>query len=316
MQSANNDGLPRSEEGAPLTVGEIFALSPDDFGTLPALSLAEIERQAAEEERARVKAWGDRFALARDSVPKRFSWVTPIRPAKHPPCFPWPESFDVHLPWFGPKHCERLLAYWKSGRSILLCGSVGVGKTSLLALLGRWTLAAAAYDAPAVRARRELIASERNIRRADNKHIYVHHEPEHLGLVREARGMRFISAEQLLDAEQRGPNADMVATAVNASLLLLDEIGKEMGRAAPGSYLATARAPAVQNILQDRWNSNKRTFATTMFRPDQLAEFYDLGTFRRLCDANSDVIMIDLSGPDWAGPWLEERARRQPRRAR
>lgn len=298
--------VPRSTD-APLSLGSMGPLSPDAFGTLPALDEDRIERMRREEEAQAREAWDARFDLARASLPEKFAWVPTLRP----PFDVLGSTFATALPWFRAHHAARLLAAWKSPKNILLCGDVGAGKTTLLILFARWTLAAAGYDAPAIRKRRDEIAAERNMKRdPSTRYQHVLPEPEHLSQVRAAQHSRFVSVPSLLDAKGLQPDEAAVESAKRASVLFLDEIGKELVDAQPGSYLASSRAPALMRVIEHFWNAPKRWFGTTMYRPETLASMYDLGTFRRLVEDESGAVAIDLDAPDWAGVYLKEKAAR------
>lgn len=298
--------IPRPAD-APLSLASMGPLSPDAFGSLPALDGDHLERMRREEEAQAREAWDARFDLARASLPEKFAWVPTLRP----PFDVLGSTFATALPWFKAHHAARLLAAWKSPKNILLCGDVGAGKTTLLILFARWTLAAAGYDAPAIRKRREEIAAERNMKRdPSTRYQHVLPEPEHLSQVRAAQHSRFVSVPSLLDARGLQPYEAAVESAKRASVLFIDEIGKELADAQPGSYLASSRAPALIKVVEHFWNTPKRWFATTMYRPESLAGMYDLGTFRRLVEDESGAAVIDLNAPDWAGVHLKEKAAR------
>lgn len=292
---------------SPLSLSDTGPLSPDAFGSLPPIPAEEIERMRREEESHAREAWDARFDLARASLPEKFAWVPTLRP----PFDVLGSTFATALPWFGASHARRLLDAWKGGRNVLLCGAVGAGKTSLLVLCARWTLATAAYDAPAVRKRREEIEAERGMKRDPSaRYQHVLPEPEHLAQVRAAQHARFVSVPSLLDVRGREPDEHAIESAKRASVLFLDEVGKELADAQPGSYLASSRSPALVKVIEHLWNAPRRWFATTMYDPARFAEMYDIGTFRRLVEEESGAMVIDLNGDEWAGPYLREKAAR------
>jgi DNA polymerase III delta prime subunit len=273
-----------------------------------------------EDAAARV-AWDARFEAARASIPAQFAWVAPIAldfSVKPPVCRTIPEDFAAFLPWLTTDHVQRLYRAWRSTKNVLLCGPIGSGKTSLMILLARWTLHAARYDAPAIRERRAIIASEAEAPRTPAARLRpVHPEPEHLPQVRAAQHARFVSATDLLDAKGEKPNGDAVEAAKRARLLFLDEIGKELKGAVAGSYLTALRSPAVDAVIENAWNTKQRWIGTTRFRPEALSGMYDLGTYRRLVEEESGVLVFDLEAQDWAGAHLADKARRaQSGRAR
>lgn len=294
-----------SAADAPLSLATSEPLSPDAFGSLPTLPAEEIERMRREEEAQAREAWDTRFDLARASVPEKFSWVPTLRP----PFDVLGSTFPTALPWLRAGHLRRLLDAWKSPQNILLCGDVGAGKTTLLVVLARWTLAAAGYDAPAIRKRREEIVAELS-RGPGERRRHVLPDPEHLSQVRQAQHARFLSATDLLDTQGQKPNASAVEAAQRMSVLFIDEIGKELKGAPLGSYLSQLRTPAIDTIIEHAWNTKRRWFGTTRFMPEDLANMYDLGTYRRLVEEESGVTVIDLNGPEWAGPYLREKAAR------
>jgi hypothetical protein len=300
--------IPPPTTGQPLALFGTGPLAPDAFGTLPPMPAEEVEAVRRKEEAAARRAWNARLSLARSSIPERFAWVQPPTGEEVKAGWEPGPDFRTYLPWIGAEHARALLRIWSSGRNVLLFGPVSAGKTSLLAWLMRWSLAAGAYDGPLVRRQREQIdAYTRHIARDGTKR-YAPLDPDHVPHVREAIGARFVSSEGLLTEDGRGVHEGAVIEAKAATLLFLDEIGKEIGKDYPGAYLAGLRAPAVQGVIQTRWNRKRRWFATTMFSPETLSKYYDLGTWRRLVDEESGALFVDLDTPHWAGPWLAKRA--------
>lgn len=302
---------------SPLSLADTGPLSPDAFGTLPPIPAEEAEAAERKREAAERAAWNARLALARTSIPERFAWVQP--PTGEEVKVGWEPGpdFCAYLPWMGPQHARAMLGIWAGGRNVIFCGPVSAGKTSLLVWLMRWSLVAGSYEGPAVKKQREsIVAFYRDIRKPTERVRYAPLDPDHVPHVREAIGARFVSAEGLITEDGRGPNEGAVTGAKGATLLFLDEVGKEIGANYPGDYLTACRAPAVQGIIQTRWNRKQRWFATTMFGPDELARRYDLGTWRRLVDEESGALFVDLDTPNWAGPHLREKAARARRAKR
>lgn len=299
---------------APLSLASMGPLSPEAFGALPALPAEAIEAERARQEREARATWNARFDVARASIPERFAWVVPIRvPKKDEPdsAFVLPPDMAANLPWFRAWHGRQLRAALLSGRNVILSGGVGAGKTSLMVLLARWTLACAAYDAPAVRKRRDEIEAWRTAPRdLSVRFSSAPLDPEHLPEVGAASRLRFVAAETLLDGGRREPSGDAVAAACGASTLCLDAIGDEVGKENPGAYLTALRSVAVQTVIQRRWNAKLRWFATTEFGLDGLAERYDNGTLRRLVEWESGAAFINLNSDEWAGVYLKEKAAR------
>jgi hypothetical protein len=269
---------------APLALCNAGPLAPSAFGELPPLPAEEVEAMRRKEEAASRQKWNARLAPARASIPERFAWVQPPTGEEVKAGWEPGADFRAYLPWMTAEHARAMLRIWASGRNVLFFGPISAGKTSLLAWLMRWALAAGAYDGPLVRRQREQMAAfDRHITR-DAAKRYAPLDPDHVPHVREAIGARFVSTETLLSGDGRGKNEAAVTAAQDAPLLFLDEIGKEIGAEYPGPYLTSLRAPAVQDVIQVRWNKKRRWFASTMFGPDPLAKRYDPGTWRRLVD--------------------------------
>lgn len=296
--------------------------------------------KAAYDEYERIERanWAKRFEGARTNIPEKFNWIGPRRPRE----FATPSPWSTYVPWFTAAHAERLFAHWKSKTNLLIVGPVGVGKTCLAILHAQWTLALAGYDALEIRAARQ--AKEAwlrlpSIRRLDlcaldepcevadgtvtctrethrDKHTYARAdngfsppEPEWLPQVRDAQHLRFVSALSMLDARLQGADETMLRDAKKASILYLDDVGKEMARATGSGHVAASRRAIVMSVLQARWENNRRFVATSEHGLDELGDMYGAGTFRRIAGEDSGATVIDLGGDQWAGVWLRQQGK-------
>jgi hypothetical protein len=207
---------------APLALCNAGPLAPSAFGELPPLPAEEAEAMRRKDEATSRQKWNARLMLARASIPERFAWVQPPTGEEVKAGWEPGPDFRAYLPWIGAEHARALLRIWSSGRNVLLFGPVSAGKTSLLAWLMRWSLAAGAYDGPLVRRQREQIdAYTRHIARDGTKR-YAPLDPDHVPHVREAIGARFVSSEGLLTEDGRGAHEGAVIEAKAATLLFLD----------------------------------------------------------------------------------------------
>jgi hypothetical protein len=255
-------------------------------------------------------SWDQRLKKARDSLPKRFAWVPAL--SKVDGAFVLPNELTTRLPWMTPTVAMQLWEVVKSRANVIICGPFGTGKTTLLVMIARWYLRASEYDDPKVRDRRLQIETIRSAGRLPSgKTLPEPRDPDAMPAVWRARGLRFVTAHNLLTSSQRDVDDDAVEAAQRASILLLDEVGEELGSAERGKYLSSSRSPAVTSVIKHRWNAEKRFFASTPYLPDKLETMYEGGTFRRLVEDASGACVIDLHDDKWAGAFIRERAKKK-----
>ncbi len=270
-----------------------------DWTKLPVVSVPFEEA----EKRAR-RQWNEQFDAARETIPERFRWITPIAPPIKGVPFVPPLQWQTRMPWFDKERCWRFYGLWRNRTNLLICGPADAGKTCLMVLHIVWTLEHAAYGASTIKAARESFTRWRPTSRKDLPPI----DPSHLSQVDEAKWLRFMFAADLLDDQQRGPCDTKIREACSARSLYVDDIGREMSDAKAGSYLATARSPAMRRVLEVRWANSRRFVGTSEYSANELAEFYGNGSFRRIAGERSGSTVVDLASDEWAGPWLRQRA--------
>ena len=252
--------------------------------------------------------WDARLKKARDSLPKHFAWVPAL--SKVDGAFVIPDDLAKRSPWITPAVVTNLWEIIQSRANVIICGPFGTGKTTLLVMIARWFLRFAEHDHPKIREQRQRLDSWRNTERS--LHGYQPcspRDPDAMPAVWRARGLRFVTAHDLLTTNQRDVDDDAVESAQRASILLLDEIGEELGSAERGKYLSSSRSPAVTSVIKHRWNAEKRFFASTPYLPDKLETMYEGGTFRRLVEDASGACVIDLHDDKWAGEFIRQRAK-------
>jgi hypothetical protein len=270
----------------------------------------EAQAMRDDAESAARASWDQRLKKARDSLPKRFAWVPAL--SKVDGAFVLPNELTTRLPWMTPTVAMQLWEVVKSRANVIICGPFGTGKTTLLVMIARWYLRASEYDDAKVRERRAQIEAHSNAPRLPNgKAAPAWRDPDTLPQVWRARGLRFVTAHNLLTPNQRDVDDDAVEAAQRASILLLDEVGEELGSAERGKYLSSSRSPAVTSVIKHRWNAEKRFFASTPYLPDKLETMYEGGTFRRLVEDASGACVIDLHDDKWAGAFIRERAKKK-----
>lgn len=257
--------------------------------------------QASSEDRERLDkaTWDERFAVARSSIPVRFSWVLASCETKHDASrsgkFRLVEPWTSRLPWLNNDHIRRIFELWRADTNLLILGPADIGKTSIMGLHAARTLALAAFDNDEIRAQRDAYVAWTNSGEQRTK------PPEDLRVVRRAEGMRWMNATDLLCSNQYTLDAANMATAINAPILYLDELGREMYGATGDGPIATSRRAAVSKVIAARWDdSRKRTIATSGLTLEQLESVYDAGTYRRFAGERSGVLVIDLADPQWA----------------
>lgn len=285
---------------APLSFEE--AASVATFRAPSKVALDALAKLAEEDERQRRKAWGARFAVARASIPDRFSWLLAL-PAEQARPDTIAASLVAFLPWISRAHVDKLWRAWKDRVSVLICGAPGLGKTTLALVHAVWTLQLASFDARAIRERREALAAWSRDKGP------LPPEPEWLPEVREAQHLRFVSATDLLMPNQRDVDERAMMAAFACPMLYLDEVGRELYGATGDSYLANSRRPAVSKVAENFWRAGHRVVATSSHRPEVLADLYDGGTFRRFVEGKSGACVIDLDDPAWAGTWAREQSK-------
>jgi hypothetical protein len=271
-------------------------------------SPGEAQAMADDAEAAARLAWDARLKKARDSLPKRFAWVPALSRADGE--FVIPNELATRSPWITPSVVMNLWNVVQSKANIIICGPFGTGKTTLLVMIACWYLRAAEYNNAKVRERRQRCeAHQRSGRLPNFKAPPAPRDPDSMPQVWCARGLRFVTAHDLLTSNQRDVDDDAVESAQRASILLLDEIGEELGSAERGKYLSSSRSPAVTSVIKHRWNAEKRFFASTPYLPDKLETMYEGGTFRRLVEDASGACVIDLHDDKWAGEFIRQRAK-------
>lgn len=146
-------------------------------------------------------------------------------------------------------------------RSAVILGRPGLGKTSLACAALRGLLDAA---------------------------------PDRADLMARARGARFIAAWNL------GPEAKLeildvaalLRQAIEAPLLVLDDLGSELGGALPGTGLCAQRSAPISRVLLERHNASRDTLVTTSMGDDEIAAIYG-PVYRRIMDPGR-AVRIDL----------------------
>lgn len=270
------------------------------------------ETQAARDdaENAARVAWDRRLKKAQDSLPKRFAWVPAL--SRVDGAFVIPNDIATRSPWITPTVVTNLWDIVQSKANVIICGPFGTGKTTLLVMIARWYLRFAEYDHPKIREQRAKCEAHMSAPRlATGATPPAPRDPDSMPQVWRARGLRFVTAHDLLTTNQRDVDDDAVESAQRASILLLDEVGEELGSAERGKYLSSSRSPAVTSVIKHRWNAEKRFFASTPYLPDKLETMYEGGTFRRLVEDASGACVIDLTDDKWAGAFIRERAKKK-----
>lgn len=275
--------------------------------TYNVVSEAEASERASLEEKSRRAAWSKLFDLARETIPSKFAWIEAPKLTQDPDGkwrFPVPSgAWSERLPWLTREHLRRFFEAWRDRTNLLICGPADVGKTCLMVLHAQWTLAHASYDAAEVKTTRQTLLTWVPKSRLDSPP----REPEWLTQVKEAQGLRFMSAPDLLDEKQQGPNEKRLSEAIRVSALYLDEVGREMYGAAGQGHLASGRRAAVMRLLEARWANERRFVATSEYTPEQLGDIYGAGSFRRIAGERSGATVLDLGDEQWAGAWLRSR---------
>lgn len=273
----------------------------------------EAQTMRDDAEREARASWDARLKKARDSLPKRFAWVPAL--SRVDGQFVLPNELTTRLPWMTPTIAMQLWEIVKTRANVIICGPFGTGKTTLLVMIARWFLRASEYDDLKVRELRAKCEEHANARRLPSGlPPPAPRDPDSMPQVWRARGLRFVTTYNLLTPNQRDVDDDAVEAAQRASILLLDEVGEELGSAERGKYLSSARSPAVASVIKHRWNAEKRFFASTPYDPTKLEVMYEGGTFRRLVEDESGACVIDLHDDKWAGAFIRERAKNKGKR--
>lgn len=270
----------------------------------------EVHALRDSEDNAARAAWDKHLKKAHASLPKRFAWVQAL--SRVDGAYVIPHELATRSPWITPSVVANLWEIVQSKANVIICGPFGAGKTTLLVMIARWYLRSAEYDHPKIQEQRQRCEEHTNTPRLSNgTTLPAPRDPESMPAVWRARGLRFVTANNLLTPNQRDIDDDAVEAAQRASILLLDEVGEELSGAERGKHLASSRSPAVTSVIKHRWNAEKRFFASTPYSPDKLCEMYEGGTFRRLVEDASGACVIDLSDDRWAGAFIRERAKKK-----
>ena len=163
---------------------------------------------------------------------------------------------------------ERIAIGVGTGRTRFwtLRGPSGAGKTSIVCA----ALAALCEAGIASWLAAPVPGSRRNER----------HAPESIA-VRVARGARFIPAISLMPPQDPGDDRPaMFGTALRATVLFLDDLGKELS-AREDTAASAHRAAKTRELIEERWNARRPTVITTALTNEELNNIYDGGAFRR-----------------------------------
>lgn len=220
------------------------------------------------------------FGAALGSIPEAFRWATPRAEdltkrarglttqngTRSPGDLAERIAFGVGL----AADAERRL-FWT------LRGPTGAGKTSIVcaALTALCEAGIAAWLAAPVPGSRRYVAPEPAV-------------------VRIARGARFIPAINLMPPQDPSDNRPaMFGTALYATVLFLDDLGKELS-AREDAAVTALRAAKTRELIEERWYARRPTVITTALADEPLLKVYDGGTFRRFA-GDDQVKFLDWS---------------------
>lgn len=113
---------------------------------------------------------------------------------------------------------------------------------------------------------------------------------------RKARGSRFVSAKSLVG--RRGDSdEELLDAAVGASVLVLDDMGKELDGCPPGTPLAAQRIAPIVDVIDKRHNTGRPTLIASWWGPQDVERRYGGGTSGRMFHGDR-VRHIDLGGTE------------------
>jgi len=126
---------------------------------------------------------------------------------------------------------------------------------------------------------------------------YLDAAPDSQTLFPLAVGSRFIAAWNL------GPDAKLgdveggalLRQAIEAPILVLDDLGSELGGASPGTGLCSQRSAPISRVLLERHSAHRITMVTTWMRADEIASIYG-PVYRRIMDPGIAKV-VDLDKP-------------------
>ncbi len=126
---------------------------------------------------------------------------------------------------------------------------------------------------------------------------YLDAAPDSQTLFPLAVGSRFIAAWNLGPDAKLGDveSGALLRQAIEAPILVLDDLGSELAGAAPGTGLCSQRSAPISRVLLERHNAHRITLVTTWMRAEEVAAIYG-PVYRRIMDPGIAKV-VDLDKP-------------------